>query len=69
MKERHTGRPRCRTRNSVLIDQEKIDATDAIFDTSTGTENVDAQLDAIAFRREIIRGIRRVRAAGGLQRV
>lgn len=51
----------------MQIDQKKLDAARAILGASTETETVDAALDAIAFRRELIAGVRRVRGAGGIE--
>jgi hypothetical protein len=51
----------------MLIDQRKLDAARAILGTATETDTVDAALDAIAFRHELIAGVRRVRAAGGIR--
>jgi hypothetical protein len=51
----------------MQIDQRKLNVARAILGTATETDTVDAALDAIAFRREIMEGVRRVRAAGGIQ--
>lgn len=51
----------------MQIDQRKLDAAKAVLGTATETETVDAALDAIAFRRELMDGIARVRAAGGIR--
>jgi Arc/MetJ family transcription regulator len=68
MPARGPGRPkRGWTRKNLQIDQRKLDAARAILGTTTETETVDAALDAVAFRRELVDGIRRVRAAGGIK--
>jgi hypothetical protein len=63
--KRPRGRPaRGWVRKNMQIDQRKLDAARAILGTATETDTVDAALDAVAFRREVIAGVRRVRAAG-----
>jgi hypothetical protein len=65
---RRPGRPkRGWVRKNMQIDQRKLDAARAVLGTETETDTVDAALDAIAFRRELLEGIRRVRAAGGIR--
>ena len=54
-------------RKNMQIDQRKLDAARVALGTKTETDTVDAALDAIAFRRELLEGIRRVRAAGGIR--
>jgi Arc/MetJ family transcription regulator len=62
------GRPsRGWVRKNLHIDQRKLDAAREILGVKTETEAVDAALDAIALRKELSRGIRRARAAGGLK--
>lgn len=65
---RRPGRPaRGWVRKNMQIDQRKLDAARAVLGTVTETDTVDAALDAIAFRRELVTGVRRVRAAGGIR--
>ena len=65
---RGPGRPRRGwVRKNMQIDQRKLDAARAVLGTATETETVDAALDAIAFRQELIEGVRHVRAAGGIR--
>ncbi len=65
---RGPGRPkRGWVRKNMQIDQRKLDAARIALGTKTETDTVDAALDAIAFRRELLAGIRRVRAAGGIR--
>lgn len=65
---RRPGRPaRGWVRKNMQIDQRKLDAARAVLGTVTETDTVDAALDAIAFRRELVAGVRRVRAAGGIR--
>jgi len=62
------GRPaRGWVRKNMHIDQRKLDVARKALGVKTETETVDAALDAIAMRREISRGIRRARAAGGVK--
>ena len=42
-------------------------AARAVLGTATETDTVDAALDAIAFRQELLDGISRVRAVGGIR--
>ena len=73
MSERHPLVPPKRrpargwVRKNMKIDQRKLDAARAILGTATETDTVDAALDAIVFRHELIAGVRRVRAAGGIR--
>jgi Arc/MetJ family transcription regulator len=59
--------PRGWVRKNLRIDQRKLDAAREALGVKTETEAVDAALDAIALRKELSRGIRRARAAGGLK--
>jgi hypothetical protein len=61
--------PRGWVRKNLHIDQRKLDAARKALGARTETETVDAALDAIAFRNEIVEGVRRLRAAGGLRDV
>jgi len=62
------GRPtRGWVRKNLHIDQRKLDVARKALGVKTETETVDAALDAIALRSQLARGIRKVRAAGGLQ--
>ena len=64
---RRVGRPpRGWVRKNLHIDQRKLDVARKALGVKTETEAVDAALDAIAFRKEISEGVRRIRAAGGL---
>lgn len=61
------GRPRRGwVRKNLRIDQRKLDLARRELGVETETEAVDAALDAIAFRKELTAGIRRMRAVGGL---
>ncbi len=54
-------------RKNLNIDQRKLDVARQALGVKTETETVDAALDAIALRKELSGGIRRVREAGGLK--
>jgi hypothetical protein len=54
-------------RKNMRIDQRKLDVARTVLGTSTEIETVDAALDAVAFRHELLDGIARVRAAGGIR--
>jgi Arc/MetJ family transcription regulator len=67
---RRLGRPpRGWVRKNLHIDQRKLDVARKALGVKTETEAVDAALVAIAFRQEISKAIRRLRAAGGLKDV
>jgi hypothetical protein len=53
----------------MLMDQDKLDAVKRALSLSTETEAVDAALDEISFRTELMRGVRALRRAGGLRAV
>jgi|HubBroStandDraft_6_1064221.scaffolds.fasta_scaffold1794165_1 Arc/MetJ family transcription regulator len=66
-RKRGPGRPsRGWTRTNVRIDRAKLQNAQRILGLTTATETIDAALDAITFRQELIHGIDRLRAAGGL---
>jgi len=51
------GRPaRGWVRKNMQMDQRKLDAARAVLGTATETDTVDAALDAVAFRHELIAG-------------
>jgi hypothetical protein len=51
------------------MDQRKLDAARRTLGVRTETEAIDAALDLVAFREELVRGITAVRRAGGIQDV
>jgi hypothetical protein len=59
--------PRGWVRKNLHIDQRKLDVARKALGAKTETETVDAALDAIAFRKELMEGLRRLRLAGGLK--
>ncbi len=66
-----TARPRAVgrggwARKNMLMDQQKLDRAKAILGAPTETAAVDAALDLVAFRGEVLAGWDRLIAAGGL---
>lgn len=53
-------------RKNVAIDQRKLDIARRELGVRTETEAIDLALDAIAFRKELSRGIEAVRRSGGV---
>lgn len=47
-------------RKNMRMDQVKLDRAREILGTKTETETVDAALDLIAFRKEVIGGVRKL---------
>ena len=64
--------PKGGTRTNIRIDRKKLAAARRILGLSTISETVDAALDAVTFREEVVRGIERMvthtAASGGLVR-
>ena len=54
-------------RKNLHIDHRKLDFARKLLGVKTETESIDAALDAIALRKELSGGIRRLRAVGGLK--
>lgn len=68
---RGPGRPsKGWTRTNIRIDRRKLEAARQILGLETASETVDAALDAVTFREEVLRGIDRMvahtKASGGL---
>ena len=51
-------------RKNLRLHQSKIDAAMAALGTATETETIEAALDLVAFRKELVEGIRSMRGAG-----
>ena len=69
---RRTRRPTAQPvwkRKNLVIDQRKLDRAKEVLRAPTETATVDAALDWIAFRGEVLASIDRLRAAGGLAKV
>lgn len=47
-------------RKNMRISQDKLDRARKILGTRTETETVDAALDMIAFRKEVLEGVRMI---------
>lgn len=67
---RGPGRPsKGGTRTNIRIDRKKLEAARRALGLSTISETVNAALDAVTFREEVLRGIGRMvahTAAGGI---
>lgn len=50
-------------RKNYRLHQSKIDAARAILGTSTETETIEAALDLVVFRKELVDGVRAMRGA------
>jgi hypothetical protein len=55
-------------RKNMLMDQRKLERARAILGVASETDTVDAALDLVVFRGEVLAGIDRLVAAGGLDR-
>jgi hypothetical protein len=54
-------------RKNMRISQEKLDRAREILGTKTETETVDAALDMIAFRKEVLEGVRRIAGSNSMR--
>jgi len=54
-------------RKNLRLTQEKIDRAKKILGTRTETETVEQALDLVAFREEVVEGIRRIAGGGGIE--
>ena len=54
------------TRKNIVIDQVKLNRAKTILKVSTETDAVDAALDLVVFKGEVLSGIDRLVRAGGL---
>jgi hypothetical protein len=68
-KRRMSARSGRWVRKNMLMDQRKLDVVKRELNVSTETEAVDAALDEIAFRSELMHGIAALRRAGGLSKI
>ena len=53
-------------RKNMVMDQRKLDAAKAALGALSETAAVDAALDLVVFRAEVVRGLDELAAAGGL---
>lgn len=58
-----------RVRKNLRLSQNKIDRAKQILGTSTETETIEQALDLVAFREEVVRGIRGIAGKGGIRNV
>ena len=52
-----------RKKKNVRLHQSKIDQAKAILGTATETETIEAALDLVVFRKELVDGVRAMRGA------
>ena len=53
-------------RKSMRIDQKKLDEVKRLLRVSTETQAVDAALEEVAFRHDLVEGMRALKRSGGL---
>jgi hypothetical protein len=58
-----------RKRKNFYLDQRKIRRAKKILGARTETEAVDAALDLVIFRQEILESLRKVAGKGGVEKV
>lgn len=58
-----------KVRKNFRLTQAKVDRARRILGTDTETETIEQALDLVAFRQEVITGVRRLAGTGGLQDV
>jgi hypothetical protein len=56
-------------RRNYYVDENKIRRAQAILDAKTETEAVDAALNLVVFRREILKSLEKVAGKGGVEKV
>ncbi len=56
-------------RKNYYLDERKIRRAQSILGTKTETEAVDAALNLIVFRRDILKSLEKVAGKGGVERV
>lgn len=54
-------------RKNMRLSQAKLDRAKRILGTETETETVDQALDLVAFRREVVYGVRRLAGSKSLR--
>ena len=57
--------PVVRKRKNILVDQRKLDAAKTALGALTETATIDAALDLVVFRTEVVSALDRVAADGG----
>jgi hypothetical protein len=58
-----------KVRKNLRLSQTKLDRAKRILGTSTETETVERALDLVAFREEVLAGVRRLAGSGSLRQV
>jgi hypothetical protein len=58
-----------KVRKNLRLTQEKVDRARRILGTDTETETIEQALDLVAFRQEVVHGVRRLAGSGSLQDV
>ncbi len=58
-----------KVRKNLRLTQAKVDRARRILGADTETETIERALDLVAFRQEVIDGVRRVAGSGSLQDV
>lgn len=56
-------------RKNMRLNQETLDRARRILGTRTETETVEQALDLVAFREEVVSGLRRIAGTGAIQDV
>jgi hypothetical protein len=56
-------------RKNLRLTQAKIDRAKKILGTETKTETIEQALDLVAFRKEVVAGIRRIAGSGAVRDV
>ncbi|MGH9342117.1 MAG: hypothetical protein ACRD1R_21655 [Acidobacteriota bacterium] len=56
-------------RKNYYLDQRKIQQAKEILGAKTETEAIDAALDLVVFRKEILKSLEKVAGKGGVQKV
>jgi hypothetical protein len=56
-------------RKNLRLSQTKIDRAKKILGTTTETETIEQALDLVAFREEVVKGIRRIAGSRGIRDV
>jgi hypothetical protein len=58
-----------KVRKNVRLTQAKVDRARRILGTETETETIERALDLVAFRKEVVEGVRRLAGSRSLQDV
>jgi len=58
-----------KVRKNLRLTQAKVDRARRILGAATETETIEQALDLVAFRQEVVSGVRRLAGSGSLQDV